>query len=115
MRTAVPGAQDFVPDSRDLADLADAAQGCRGCELYRDADQTVFGRGSKSAQTMFVGEVPGDQEDRAGQPFVGPAGKLLDKAMVAAGIDRDRVYVTNAVKHFKFTRAERGKRRIHKT
>jgi DNA polymerase len=115
MRAAVPGAQDFVPDSRDLSDLAAAAEGCRGCELYQDADQTVFGEGSKSAQIMFVGEQPGDQEDRAGQPFVGPAGKLLDKAMAAAGIDRQRVYVTNAVKHFKFTRAERGKRRIHKT
>jgi uracil-DNA glycosylase len=115
MRTAVPGAQEFVPNSRDLNDLAAAAQGCRGCELYQDADQTVFGAGSKSAQIMLVGEQPGDQEDRAGAPFVGPAGKLLDKAMAAAGIDRRRVYVTNAVKHFKFTRPERGKRRIHKT
>jgi uracil-DNA glycosylase len=115
MQTAVPGAQDFVPDTRSLTDLAAAAQGCRGCELYRDADQTVFGAGDKSAHVMLVGEQPGDQEDRAGEPFVGPAGKLLDKAMAAAGIDRKRVYVTNAVKHFKFTRAERGKRRIHKT
>jgi uracil-DNA glycosylase len=115
MRTAVPGAQDFIPDTRNLTDLAAAAQGCRGCELYRDADQTVFGAGTKSAKVMLVGEQPGDQEDRAGQPFVGPAGKLLDKALTAAGIDRKQVYVTNAVKHFKFTRAERGKRRIHKT
>lgn len=109
----VPGAQSFVPQTSDLKDLADAAQGCRGCDLYQDADQAVFGAGSASAQVMLVGEVPGDQEDRAGRPFVGPAGKLLDKALVAAGIDRDRVYVTNAVKHFKFTRV--GKRRIHKT
>jgi uracil-DNA glycosylase family protein len=113
MRMAVQGAQDFVPDTRDLADLADAAEGCRGCELYEDADQAVFGEGAPSAQIVIVGEQPGDQEDREGRPFVGPAGKLLDKALSTAGIDRDRVYITNAVKHFKFTRA--GKRRIHKT
>lgn len=111
----VPGAQEFVPQTSDLRDLADAAQGCRGCDLYQDADQAVFGAGSASAQVMLVGEVPGDQEDRAGRPFVGPAGKLLDKTLVAAGIDRDRVYVTNAVKHFKFTQAEPRKRRIHKS
>ena len=115
MRTTAPGAQDFVPDTRALAELAGAAQGCRGCDLYRDADQTVFGAGADAAQIVSVGEQPGDREDREGMPFVGPAGKLLDKALVAAGIDRDQVYVTNAVKHFKFTRAERGKRRIHKT
>lgn len=112
---AAPGAQEFVPQTDDLADLAAAVQACRGCDLYQDADQAVFGAGSSTAQVMLVGEQPGDQEDRAGLPFVGPAGKLLDKALVAAGIDRDRVYVTNAVKHFKFTRPERGKRRIHKT
>ncbi|HZQ33192.1 MAG TPA: UdgX family uracil-DNA binding protein [Mycobacterium sp.] len=112
---AAQGAQDFVPDTRDVADLAAAAQGCRGCDLYQDADQTVFGAGSRDARIVLVGEQPGDQEDRAGEPFVGPAGKLLDKALVTAGIDRTQVYVTNAVKHFKFTRAERGKRRIHKT
>ncbi len=110
---AVPGAQEFVPKTDDLEDLAAAVQACRGCDLYQDADRAVFGAGSSSAQVMLVGEVPGDQEDRAGLPFVGPAGKLLDKALVSAGIDRERVYVTNAVKHFKFTRA--GKRRIHKT
>ncbi|HEY7053632.1 MAG TPA: UdgX family uracil-DNA binding protein [Mycobacterium sp.] len=115
MRTTAQGAQDFVPDTRELAGLAAAAQGCRGCDLYQNADQAVFGAGSGAAQIVLVGEQPGDQEDRAGLPFVGPAGKLLDKALVAAGIDRDQVYVTNAVKHFKFTRAERGKRRIHKT
>ncbi len=108
------GAQDFLPETRNLAALADAAQGCRGCDLYRDAEQTVFGAGSASARVMLVGEQPGDQEDRVGLPFVGPAGRLLDKALAAAGIDRSQVYVTNAVKHFKFSRAQ-GKRRIHKT
>ena len=103
------------PDTQDLTDLAAAAQGCRGCDLYRDATQAVFGAGSPKAVLMLVGEQPGDQEDRAGAPFVGPAGKLLDKALAAAEIDRDRLYVTNAVKHFKFTLPERGKRRIHKT
>jgi uracil-DNA glycosylase len=112
---AVHGAQEFVPQTPEFTDLAAAVQGCRGCDLYQNANQAVFGAGSVSAQVMLVGEQPGDQEDRAGLPFVGPAGKLLDKALIAAGIDRDRVYVTNAVKHFKFTRAERGKRRIHKT
>jgi uracil-DNA glycosylase family protein len=115
MRVVTPSAREFVPRSHDLEDLEAAVQGCRGCDLYRDASQAVFGEGSSTAQVMLVGEQPGDQEDRAGRPFVGPAGKLLDKALVEAGIDRDSVYVTNAVKHFKFTRAERGKRRIHKT
>ncbi|KUI29453.1 uracil-DNA glycosylase [Mycobacterium sp. IS-1742] len=115
MPTKVPGAEDFVPDTRDVSILADAVQACRGCGLYHDATQGVFGQGSADATVMFVGEQPGDQEDRAGEPFVGPAGKLLDNALVAAGIDRDAVYVTNAVKHFKFTLPERGKRRIHKT
>ena len=112
---APPGAQDFVPDTHDLDDLAAAVRGCRGCDLYRYADQPVFGAGSPDAQMMLVGEQPGDQEDRAGLPFVGPAGHLLDKALAAAGIERGLVYVTNAVKHFKFTRVERGKRRIHNT
>lgn len=115
MATAAPGAADFVPRTDDLAALADAAQGCKGCDLYRDATQTVFGAGGRDARVMLIGEQPGDQEDRAGTPFVGPAGKLLDEALVAAGIERDAVYVTNAVKHFKFTLPERGKRRIHKT
>ncbi|MBV8348121.1 MAG: UdgX family uracil-DNA binding protein [Mycolicibacterium sp.] len=110
-----PGAQDYVPDTHDLHDLAAAVRGCRGCDLYRYADRAVFGSGSPDPQLMLVGEQPGDQEDKAGLPFVGPAGRLLDKALAAADIDRGRVYVTNAVKHFKFTRAERGKRRIHKT
>jgi DNA polymerase len=115
MPTKVPGAEDFIPDTRDVSILADAVQACRGCELYRGATQGVFGQGSANATVMFVGEQPGDQEDRAGEPFVGPAGRFLDKALVSAGIDRDGVYVTNAVKHFKFTLPERGKRRIHKT
>ena len=107
-------AAEFIPDTGNLGDLAEAASGCKGCDLYLDATQTVFGSGSAGAQMMLVGEQPGDQEDKAGAPFVGPAGKLLDKALVAAGIERERVYVTNAVKHFKFTLPERGKRRIHK-
>src|ERR1044071_2467397 len=112
---AAHGAADFVPDTRDLDELADAAHSCKGCDLYLNATQTVFGAGIPDAEMMLIGEQPGDQEDKAGTPFVGPAGKLLDKALDAAGIDRDRLYVTNAVKHFKFTLPERGKRRIHKT
>lgn len=108
-------AADFVPDSQDLDTLAKAADGCKGCDLYLNANQTVFGAGASDAEMMLVGEQPGDQEDKAGAPFVGPAGKLLDKALATAGVDRDRLYVTNAVKHFKFTLPERGKRRIHKT
>lgn len=110
-----PGAQEFIPPTQDLDTLADAARGCRGCGLYRDADQTVFGAGPPSARLVLVGEQPGDREDRAGEPFVGPAGRLLDKALEAADIDREHVYLTNAVKHFKFTRAAGNKRRIHKT
>ena len=112
---AVIGADRFVPDSGGLEALARAARDCRGCGLYRDADQTVFGAGPASATVMLIGEQPGDQEDRTGVPFVGPAGRLLDKALVSAGIERDDVYVTNAVKHFKFSRAAGSKRRIHQT
>ena len=112
---AAHSAADFVPDTHDLDELAAAAGSCKGCDLYLNANQTVFGEGAPDADIMLVGEQPGDQEDKAGAPFVGPAGKLLDKALAAADIDRDRVYVTNAVKHFKFTLPERGKRRIHKT
>ena len=112
---AAQGAQQFVPDTRDVAALADAVHGCKGCNLYLDANQAVFGAGAPRARIMLVGEQPGDQEDRAGLPFVGPAGKLLDKALAAAEINRKQVYVTNAVKHFKFTRAAGSKRRIHKT
>jgi DNA polymerase len=96
---------------RALSELAAAAAGCRNCDLWRDATQTVFGEGRPLAPMMLVGEQPGEQEDLAGRPFVGPAGRLLDEALAEAGIDRDAVYVTNAVKHFKWK--ARGKRRIH--
>lgn len=105
------GAERYVPEGAPLADLAAAARSCEGCGLYRAATQTVFGDGPADAKVVLVGEQPGDREDREGEPFVGPAGALLDRALVEAGIDRRTVYVTNAVKHFKFT--ERGKRRIH--
>ncbi|MEU0512117.1 UdgX family uracil-DNA binding protein [Amycolatopsis sp. NPDC006125] len=107
-------AAEFVPDSRSLDRLRSAALGCQGCDLYRDATQTVFGDGPAPAKVMMLGEQPGDREDVAGEPFVGPAGRLLDRALEEAGVDRSQVYVTNAVKHFKFVRAERGKQRIHK-
>jgi DNA polymerase len=106
-------AADFVPAKPTLPRLREAAAGCRGCDLYINATQTVFGEGPRSADVMLVGEQPGDQEDRAGHPFVGPAGRLLDSALLEAGIDRGRVYVTNSVKHFKFIQIERG-RRQHK-
>ena len=106
-----PDAAQFVPEGKNWAALRSAADGCRGCDLYRDATQTVFGEGPVPAKLMMVGECPGDHEDTEGHVFVGPAGRLLDKALPAAGISRDEVYLTNAVKHFRFT--ERGKRRIH--
>ncbi|MCG7596730.1 UdgX family uracil-DNA binding protein [Mycobacterium sp. PSTR-4-N] len=108
-------AADFLPPNAELGDLAAAARACRGCDLFSHATQTVFGDGPAGAHMMLVGEQPGDQEDRRGEPFVGPAGRLLDTALEEAGIDRGSVYVTNAVKHFKFVPAERGTRRIHKT
>ncbi|WP_410642793.1 UdgX family uracil-DNA binding protein [Amycolatopsis sp. lyj-346] len=101
------------PDTTDLDRLRSAASGCQGCPLHQDATQTVFGEGSAGAKVLVVGEQPGDREDLAGEPFVGPAGKLLDRAFEEAGFDRRSLYVTNAVKHFKFKRDERGKRRIH--
>jgi len=104
----------YIPDKADLTALRRAAAECRGCPLYADATQAVFGQGEPSARTVLVGEQPGDQEDRQGRPFVGPAGRVLDRALEQAGLDRGDVYVTNAVKHFKFTVSERGKRRIHK-
>ena len=104
-------AADFLPATLSLPTLREAARGCRGCELYRLGTQTVFGEGLREAPVMLVGEQPGDQEDIQGRPFVGPAGKLLDRALIEAGIDRSRTYVTNAVKHFKWE--PRGKRRIH--
>jgi uracil-DNA glycosylase len=105
-------ASAFVPDTTSLDALAAAARGCTGCPLWRPATQTVFGEGRPSSMFMLVGEQPGDQEDRRGHPFVGPAGRVLWSCAEEAGIERDAVYVTNAVKHFKYE--PRGKRRIHK-
>ena len=100
-----------VPETSDLREVAAAARGCTACHLYRRGTQTVFGEGPKRAKLMLLGEQPGDQEDLAGKPFVGPAGRLLDRALEEVGIPRDEVYVTNTVKHFKWE--PRGKRRIH--
>jgi uracil-DNA glycosylase len=104
-------AAPLVPERASLPKLREAAAGCTACDLYKTGTQTVFGEGTRNAEVMFVGEQPGDQEDLAGKPFVGPAGRLLDEALVDAGIDRAKVYVTNVVKHFKWQ--ARGKRRIH--
>jgi uracil-DNA glycosylase family protein len=104
-------AADFLPERRSLRALREAVHGCRGCPLYANATQAVFGEGAAHARVMLVGEQPGDKEDLAGRPFVGPAGRLLDEALEEAGIDRSEAYVTNAVKHFKWH--ARGKRRIH--
>jgi DNA polymerase len=109
-----PGAQRWVPDQASLPELREAAQKCRGCELYRDATQVVMGRGSQRARLVLLGEQPGDQEDRQGEPFVGPAGGLLDRALDDAGIDPGDTYWTNVVKHFRW-RGTRGKRRIHQS
>jgi DNA polymerase len=108
---AVPSAEPFLPDRLSLPALRAAAQGCKGCHLFAGATQAVFGEGSPDAEAMLVGEQPGDKEDLEGRPFVGPAGRELDQGLEAAGIERKKVYVTNAVKHFKFE--QRGKRRIH--
>ncbi|MGX7680611.1 UdgX family uracil-DNA binding protein [Jatrophihabitans sp. DSM 45814] len=107
------GAEGFVPRTTDLRRLAEAAASCEGCDLYRTATQTVFGIGPKTAQLFLVGEQPGDIEDKEGLPFVGPAGHLLDRALDEAGIDRTTVFLTNAVKHFRWHPDARGKRRIH--
>ena len=104
--------QELIPDHPTLEALRERAAGCQGCGLYRDATQTVFGEGRASAEVVLIGEQPGDVEDQTGRPFAGPAGKLLDRALEEAGIDRRQVYVTNTVKHFKWTR--RGKLRLHK-
>jgi uracil-DNA glycosylase family protein len=101
----------YVPERLSLSRLREAAAGCRGCHLWENATQTVFGEGARAADVMLVGEQPGDQEDLAGKPFVGPAGRLLDQALEEASIDRRQAYVTNVVKHFKWQ--PRGKRRIH--
>jgi uracil-DNA glycosylase len=107
------GAEQFLPtERRDLEALRRAGDGCKGCDLYEHATQTVFGAGAAGAAVMLVGEQPGDREDIEGKPFVGPAGALLDQALAQAGLDRDSLYVTNAVKHFKWER--RGKVRLHK-
>jgi uracil-DNA glycosylase family protein len=109
----VTSAADFIPERPTLPKLRAAADGCRGCHLYEDATQTVFGAGLKRSRVMMVGEQPGDREDREGAPFVGPAGRMLDRGLADAGIERRDLYVTNVVKHFKFV--QRGKRRIHQT
>ncbi|PFG31524.1 UdgX family uracil-DNA binding protein [Paramicrobacterium agarici] len=106
-----PGADEWVPNTVELRRLRAAVQDCRGCELWRDTTQAVFSSGTRSAALMFVGEQPGDREDVEGEPFVGPAGCLLDRALDAAGIARSDAYLTNAVKHFRH--AQRGKKRIH--
>lgn len=104
----------LIPPRASLPVLRETASSCKACDLWKTATQTVFGEGKSSAAVMLVGEQPGDQEDRLGRPFVGPAGRILDQALAEAGIDRAEVYVTNVVKHFKWSPAERGKRRIHK-
>ena len=108
-----PTAAPFVPDEADLDELRAAARGCQGCHLFRDATQTVFSRGVTGARVVMVGEQPGDVEDQRGEPFVGPAGVLLRRAVGDIGLDPTDLYITNAVKHFKFSM--RGKRRIHQT
>src|SRR5712692_3322684 len=102
----------LIPDKASLPDLRQISAGCKACDLWKTGTQTVFGEGQRRSRVMFVGEQPGNDEDLAGKPFVGPAGKLLDKSLEQAGIDREKVYVTNVVKHFKWE--PRGKRRIHK-
>jgi len=120
LKKSIPTAPDprnireLIPPRANLRGLQEAAKHCRACDLWKNATQTVFGEGSQPADIMLVGEQPGDQEDRSGHPFVGPAGKLLDQALTDAGIDRSEVYVTNVVKHFRWAPAERGQRRIHK-
>ena len=108
----VQTAAEFIPPKASLTQLREISEGCTACELYKLGTQTVFGEGKKKSELMFVGEQPGDKEDLAGRPFVGPAGRLLDEALEEVGIDRDLVYITNVVKHFKWE--ARGKRRIHK-
>ncbi|HEU4867143.1 MAG TPA: UdgX family uracil-DNA binding protein [Actinomycetota bacterium] len=104
-------AADFIPEGASLRKLREASQACRGCDLWENATQTVFGEGPVPAGLMLVGEQPGDREDREGSPFVGPAGRVLDEALESVGLNRDEVYVSNVVKHFKWT--PKGKRRIH--
>src|ERR1700741_4918375 len=105
---ATGSAEDFIPPRPTLRSLREAARSCRGCKLWMVGTQTVFGEGAARARVMIVGEQPGDEEDKEGHPFVGPAGQLLDAALAEAGIDRRDVYVTNAVKHFKWERGEKS-------
>ena len=112
IKAVFEGAQPFFPARRSLRVLREASRRCQGCDLYLHATQTVFGEGAASARIVFVGEQPGNDEDLQGRPFVGPAGRILNRAIEEAGLDRSEVYVTNVVKHFRFE--ERGKRRIHK-
>jgi uracil-DNA glycosylase len=110
-KAAQTSAAEFLPERRDLESLRAAARACEGCDLFKNATQTVFGEGAEHANIIFVGEQPGDMEDLQGHPFVGPAGRMLDKALAEARISRDEVYITNAVKHFRWI--QRGKRRLH--
>jgi uracil-DNA glycosylase family protein len=110
-KTIHPSAYEFIPERPTIPKLWQAAQGCKACDLYKNATQAVLGVGPREAAAFFIGEQPGDQEDLAGKPFVGPAGRVLDEALVEAGIPREEVFVTNAVKHFKWV--PRGKRRLH--
>ncbi|QGN34074.1 UdgX family uracil-DNA binding protein [Microlunatus sp. Gsoil 973] len=111
-----PGAVEFLPARHNLTALRAGIESCRGCDLYRDATQAVFGEGLKRSRLIMIGETPGDVEDRTGRPFTGPAGRLLDKALEVAGLERSELFLTNAVKHFRYeTRGATGKRRIHKT
>ena len=115
LRPSTASAEPWVPPGVGVDGLREAAPACRGCELWEPATQVVFSAGSPTARLALVGEQPGDQEDRAGEPFVGPAGRLLDQALAQAGISRTDTYVTNAVKHFRFSQSGPGKRRIHAT
>src|SRR5215831_1990183 len=111
--SAASSAAAFLPEELTLASVRAAAAGCKACDLWKVGTQTVFGEGGSHAEVMLVGEQPGDQEDRIGKPFVGPAGQLLDRALIEAGIDREQTYVTNVVKHFKWV--AKGHRRIHQS
>jgi len=113
-RNRTQSALALIPSSPSLSALRQSAKDCQACDLWKLGTQTVFGEGPVKARVMFVGEQPGDSEDKAGRPFVGPAGKLLDECLIEAGIERSEIYVTNVVKHFKWAAAQRGKRRIHK-
>ncbi len=113
-RKIIQSAAPLVPLKPTLRNLRDAAASCKACDLWKKGTQTVFGEGAPNASVMLIGEQPGDKEDLAGHPFVGPAGRILDEALAAAGIEKSQLYVTNIVKHFSWVRDERGKRRIHK-